>query len=554
MKTLQEVSLRIKGMSCEHCARDIEQRLREAQGINEVEVSYPQALCRCSFDASQTDIKAIIKLIEAGSTYRAQEVKAVDEVFSQADRDFDLIIIGGGSAAFSAAIRAESLGLKTLMINGGLDWGGTCVNVGCIPSKHLIRAAESMYRATHSPFPAINLQGAGLDFAALIRSGKKLVSRLRREKYLDVVKGFSRLTLLSGWAEFEDQHSIRVEGKGTFSAKKILIATGSHTNIPVIEGLRDTNYLTHVSLFELEEKPPSLTILGAGYVGLEMAQAYSRLGVKVRMLQFRDRVLRREAPDISALLEQQLRSEGVELFPGFRAFKFERKGKAVVIYAKGPDGSVVRFEERGRILLATGTRANTSRLGVQRIGLPVNERGQLIVDEYLRTKFPHIYAAGDVADTPSYVYTAAHEGKIAVENAFLPTQKKVDYSALPWVIFTDPQVAGVGLDAAEAAERKLPFEVSTLPLEAIPRALTAQDTRGFIRLIRNPETDRLLGARLVAPEGGELIQLLSMAIRYGISVKELAESLYPYLTLSEGIKLTAIAFGKDLSKLSCCAS
>ncbi len=172
----------------------------------------------------------------------------------------------------------------------------------------------------------------------------------------------------------------------------------------------------------------------------------------------------------------------------------------------------------------------------------------------METNLPGIYAAGDAADTLPYVYTAAYEGRIAVENAFSGAGIKRDYSALPWVVFTDPQVAGVGLDEAQAERSGIPYQVSKLPLSAVPRAMAANDTRGFIKLIRNPETDKLLGARIVAPEGGELIQLLSLAVKHGVTVRELAENLYPYLTLGEGVKLAAIAFGKDVDKLSCCAS
>jgi mercuric reductase len=172
----------------------------------------------------------------------------------------------------------------------------------------------------------------------------------------------------------------------------------------------------------------------------------------------------------------------------------------------------------------------------------------------METNLSNIYAVGDVSNTPPFVYTAAFEGNIAVNNAFSLTKKQADYSSLPWVVFTDPQVAGAGLDEVQAAAQNLPFEVSKLGLEHVPRAIVAQDTRGFIKLIRNTETDKLIGARIVAPEGGELIQQLNMAIKYGITVQELAESFYPYLTLGEGIKLAAITFGKDVSKLSCCAS
>ena len=172
----------------------------------------------------------------------------------------------------------------------------------------------------------------------------------------------------------------------------------------------------------------------------------------------------------------------------------------------------------------------------------------------METSIPDIFAAGDCVNTPSYVYTAAFEGSIAVENAFTGTENRADYSSLPWVVFTDPQVAGAGIDEFEAERLSIPFEVSKLELKDVPRAIAANNTKGFIKLIRNTETNKLIGARVVASEGGELIQQLSMAIKYGITIDDLSESFYPYLTLGEGIKLAAITFGKDVSKLSCCAS
>ena len=294
--------------------------------------------------------------------------------------------------------------------------------------------------------------------------------------------------------------------------------------------------------------------MGAGYIGLEIAMAYNRLGTKVRIIEFTGRVLRTQAPDISEELERHMKKEGIEILPNFRAVKFERSGNDTIIDCKCPDGSFTKISEPGKIVVATGIKPNIQKLGLQNIGLQLTQDGHIQVNEFMETNLPNIYAVGDVANTPSFVYTAAYEGKIAVENAFTGSDQKTDYAALPWVIFTDPQVAGVGLDEVQAAVNNIPFEVSKLALSDIPRALAANDTRGFIKLIRNPETDLLLGARIVAPEGGELIQQLSMAIKYGITVKQLAESFYPYLTLGEGITLAAITFGKDVAKLSCCAS
>lgn len=549
----EKLKLEITGMTCDHCATSIENLLLKNDGISQANVSYQNGSCECSFDPSKTNKGEIVNTINATKNYKIKSMNENKKNGSDQNH-FDLIIVGGGSAAFSAAIKAESLGLTTLMINGGLDFGGTCVNVGCIPSKNLIRAAETVYHTTHSNFKGIKPKGADIDFAQIIKDKKALVATLQQQKYMDVVSGFKNLKMMNGWAKFLDEKTILVDGKDTYKAIKYIIATGATTNIPNIEGLNEVGYLTNVSLFNLEEKPESLTIMGAGYIGLEIAMAYNRLGVKVRIIEFTDRPLRSQTKDITDVLETQMKSEGIEILPNFRAFKFEKNGTDTIIHCKCPDGSTTQIIEKGHIVVATGTKPNTSKLGLENTNLNLDKNGHIIVNNKMETNLSNIYAAGDVANTPPFVYTAATEGNTAVTNAFSGENKMVDYSSLPWVVFTDPQIAGAGMDEIEAEANNIPFEVSKLDLIHVPRALAAQDTRGFIKLIRNTETDKLIGARVVAPEGGELIQQLSMAIKFGITVKNLAESFYPYLTLGEGIKLAAITFGKDVSKLSCCAS
>lgn len=263
-------------------------------------------------------------------------------------------------------------------------------------------------------------------------------------------------------------------------------------------------------------------------------------------------MLSKLTPDISDELLKHLRHEGMSIQTGLTFKEVTEENGGIKVFAE-KYGQEKQFTAE-KIVVAIGTKPNTKNLGLENIGLQLDESGHIVVNEKMETNLRHFYAAGDVANTPAYVYTAAFEGKIAVENAFTGTERITDYAALPWVVFTDPQVAGAGMDEAEAKAKNIPFEVSKLELKDVPRSIVANDTRGFIKLIRNTETDKLIGARLVVPEGGELIQQLSMAIKYGITIAELADSLYPYLTLSEGIKLAAITFGKDVSKLSCCAS
>ncbi len=567
---IEEIEFKIAGMTCDSCATGIEKLFTNNEAIKTAEVSYPKSTGKFAFNTSKLGKDEIIKAITKTGQYKVKEVKSdisngsnspirnlpeeSKASNSRGKNHFDLIIIGGGSAAFSAAIKAEGLGLSTLMVNGGLEFGGTCVNVGCVPSKTLIRAAESAYHATHSNFSGIKPRGVDIDFARVIKDKKQLVATLQQKKYIDVVSDFENLTLLRGWAKFEDSKTIIVDGEDKYTGSKFFIATGATTNIPNIEGLNEIGYLTNISLFDLEEKPESLTIMGAGYIGLEIAMAYNRLGVKIRIIEYTDRVLRTQTPDISAELEKNMKMEGIEILPNFRAVKFEKQGTDTIIRCQCPDGSFTEIVEPGKVVVATGTRANTQKLGLQNLGLKLTPQGHIKVNEKMETNAPNIYAVGDVTDTPAFVYTAAYEGKIATENAFTDAENRADYSSLPWVVFTDPQVAGAGLDEARAEAQNIPFEVSKLELKEVPRSLVANDTRGFIKLIRNTKTDKLIGARIVAPEGGELIQHLSMAIKHGITITELAESFYPYLTLGEGIKLAAITFGKDVSTLSCCAS
>jgi mercuric reductase len=570
-QNIETVSLNIEGMTCGGCSSHIEKDLTKKDGIVSCAVNHETGKGDFTFNADTLKEQDIIDAINKVGSYKVVESKndcgceegtscstttnSKDETsLNKGNNQYDLIIIGGGSAAFSAAIKAESLGLTTLMVNGGLDFGGTCVNVGCVPSKILIRAGESAYHSSHSNFNSITPKGADIDFKQLIQTKKEMVKSLQQQKYLNVVSDFQNLKMVKGWAEFVDANTIIVDGKDTYTALKFVIATGSTTNIPNIEGLQDVGYLTNVSLFDLEEKPDSITIMGAGYIGLEIAQAYSRLGVKVRIIEFTDRPLRSQTKDITDVLETQFKDENIEILPNFRAIKFEKKDGVTIIHCKCPDGSTTQLEEKGKIVVATGTTPNTAKLGLKNIGLNLTKSGNIIVSNKMETNVANIFAAGDVTNTPPFVYTAATEGNTAIINAFSGETKKVDYTSLPWVVFTDPQVAGAGIDEVEAAKQNIPFEISKIGLDHVPRAIAACDTRGFIKLIRNTETDQLIGARVIAPEGGELIQQLSMAIKFGITVKQLAESLYPYLTLGEGIKLAAITFGKDVSKLSCCAS
>lgn len=462
-----------------------------------------------------------------------------------------LLIIGGGSAAFSAAIKAHELGARATIINDGLPIGGTCVNVGCVPSKTLIRAAEAHHRSAHHAFDGIESSSRVTDYAAVVRQKQELVDQLRQAKYTDVVGPLDGVEIVKGRARFVSPDTVEVNGE-RISGDRVLIATGTSPFVPPIPGLAEAGCLTSDTLFELTEQPDSLIVLGGRYIALECAQMMARLGTKVTILQRSERILPTESPDLTDALTGYLRDEGVEVVTGVTTRSVRRDAGRVIVEVEA-DGNPRRFEA-AEILAATGRRANTKGMGLDAAGVEVDDKGFVRVDDTLRTTAPGVFAAGDVIGDPEFVYTAAYEGALAASNALAGAESHRDYAALPWVIFTDPQVAGVGLDEQQAGEQGIDAESSTLPLSHVPRSLAARDTRGFITLVRDKATDRLVGARILAPEGSELLMEVALAIRFGITVEQIRSSFHPYLTLAEGVKLAAIAFGKDVASLSCCAS
>ena len=557
-----KLDLEIGGMTCDRCADHVRDALSKQPGVADVHVSYPAGTARISVtdDPGEDNLR---KAVESAG-YRVNRIAPANQgAASDASNanNIHLLIVGGGSAAFAAATRAVELGTgRVTIVNDGLPIGGTCVNVGCVPSKTLIRAAEALHRAQQTPFDGIEVSGRVTDFKAIIQQKRDLVAQLRQAKYLDVVGDLEQVNIVKGRARFVDLHTVEVTpapgnengGGKRIAADRVLIATGVSPFIPSIPGLSESGYLTNESLFELEELPASLIVLGGRYVALECAQMMARLGTKVTILQRSERILPTETPDLTDALTEYLQGEGIEVVTGVQTQAVRRDGDEVTIEAE-VDGQRKQFSA-SHLLAATGRKANTRNMGLEEAGIKTDDHGFIEVDANGQTSASGVYAAGDVIGDPEFVYTAAYEGALAAENALVGAGRERDYTALPWVIFTDPQVAGVGLDEAQAAEQGIDAEATALPLSHVPRALAARDTRGFIQLIRDRNTDRLIGARVLAPEGSELLMEIATAIKFNVTVAQLRALFHPYLTLGEGVKLAAITFGKDVGKLSCCAT
>lgn len=461
---------------------------------------------------------------------------------------YELAVIGAGSAGFSAAITAAEEGAQVALIGHGTI-GGTCVNVGCVPSKTMIRAAEALHAARAAGrFPGLAGDAHVADWRGLVGAKDDLVSTLRQRKYIDLLPAYNGVAYLEGAARLNGA-GVLVNG-GVIQADKIIVATGASPALPDIPGAAEVPYLTSTTALELTDLPRSLLVIGGGYVGCELAQLFARAGVRVTLVT-RSRLLPGAEPEIATALTKYLIDEGVVVWSDLAYLGIGPADDGVVL-AVEKDGRSVSLRAE-RVLYAAGRTPNTAGLGLAGAGVKLAPGGDIIIDERMRTTKPGVYAAGDVTGQDQFVYMAAYGAKIAAFNALNGDSLVYDRTAMPWVVFTDPQVAGVGLTEAEAVAAGFETKTSVVPLDQVPRALAARDTRGLIKLVADTRTDRLLGAQILAPEGADSIQTAVLAIKHRLTVADLAETIFPYLTTVEGLKLAAQAFEKDVARLSCCA-
>lgn len=550
---LKQVELTISGMTCDGCAEHVRRALEGVPGVRTVVVpGWQEGRASLVADDGLADEVLTEAVTAAGYRARILSRSALAEqagAVRPGESEVDLMIVGSGSAAFAAAIRAAELGYSALMVERG-TLGGTCVNVGCVPSKTLLRAAETYHRATHSRFAGVRPRGADLDWGMVIGEKDELVGRLRREKYERVLEAYPSIGLVRGQARLTPEANVEVDGR-VYCPARVLLAAGAHPYVPPFPGADEVEVLTSTEALALSERPASLIVIGGRYVALEMAQIFARFGTRVTVLQRSDRVLPDHEPEIAEALTDNLRDEEIEIHTGVRVLRLRQDGQEKVVEAQ-VDGVASVFRA-AQVLAATGRRSNAEDLGLEAARVEVNDLGAVWVNAGMQTTNPRVYAAGDVTGPPMLVYLGAAEGKRSAENALLGLQEPLDRSTIPAVIFTDPQVATVGLTEAQARAEGMEVETATLPLNYVPRALAARDTRGLIKLVADAESARLLGAHVLAAEAGEVVQTATVALRAGMTVQSLTDTLFPYLTQVEGLKLAALAFNRDVGRLSCCA-
>jgi mercuric reductase len=465
-------------------------------------------------------------------------------------KKYDIAIIGGGAGGFAAAIRAEELGAKAVMINSGLPLGGTCVNVGCVPSKTLLYAGEILHMATHHGVGGIELAVKSFDYSKVIKDEIALVEQMRQEKYRKVLESLASTEFIDGRARFISPHELEVNGE-TITADKVIIATGSTARVPAIEGIEDTGYITHIEALKLKKLPEGLIVIGAGPVGLEFAQMFSRFDSKVTVLKRTPSIFPRSEDNVVEQLVNVLEGEGIEFRLGVKFISAKMDGdKKVLTYTMDGKTEKVVGDE---ILLAAGKIPNTDGLNLEQAGVETDSSRAIVVSKSFQTSASHIYAAGDVAALPMRLeITAGNEGSRAAENALTDSELSIDYDTVPYTIFTDPQLAGVGITEAESMRRTGSCLCRTVSFEAVPKAIIINRTEGMVKMVIDPETKVILGVHILSPQAGELAAWAVTLVKNKNTIFDVLDTLPMFPTLAESIKLVAMSFVRDISKMSCC--
>ncbi len=558
----EAIALYIDGMTCTSCAEHVKQALENVPGVRSASVSYPKGRAEIKADGGM-NLGCLVAAVTALGyrAFAAETQSEPDDLFDGRsdwagagtkrgdEHRLRVAVIGSGGAAMAAALKAVEQGAQVTLIERGTI-GGTCVNVGCVPSKIMIRAAHIAHLRRESPFDGgIAAASPAILRERLLAQQQARVEELQHAKYEGILDANPAITVLRGEARFKDVHSLIVRttdgGVRAVAFDRCLIATGASPTIPPVPGLRDTPYWTSTEALASDTIPKRLAVIGSSAVAVELAQAFARLGSKVTIVA-RSTLFFGQDPSIGEALTAAFRAEGIEVLEYTQA--------GYITYASGEFVlATVQGEVRAdKLLVATGRTPNTRGLALEAAGVTVNAQGAIVVDRAMRTSAPHIYAAGDCTDQPQFVYVAAAAGTRAAVN-MTGGDAALDLTAMPAVVFTDPQVATAGLSEAEARSDGIETDSRLLTLDNVPRALVNFDSRGFIKLVAEAGNGRLIGVQVVAPEAGEIIQTAALAMRAGMTVQELADQLFPYLTMAEGLKLAAQTFVKNVKQLSCCA-
>jgi mercuric reductase len=476
---------------------------------------------------------------------------------------YDLVILGGGAAAFAAITEASRRDLSTAMVNTGLPIGGTCVNVGCVPSKHLLAVAENGASASENPFDAVRYpEEPTVDWADALNGTDELVERFRQENYVDVAEHFET-DIYEGYGELVDDTTIEIvdgadEG-ARITGEKALVATGSSPWAAPIDGLDDVDYYTSETILEERNLPERIVVIGGGYIALEWGQILHRVGVDVTILQRSERVLSGMEGQLGREMQRAFDEEGIEVVTGndFQRVRAPATdGGAETIQSGVAVETTVDGSERtvtgDALFVATGVQPNSQGIGLETVGVETNDDGTIQVDEHFQTTNPDVYAAGDVIGEPELETVAAKEGNHAVKNAFGNAGNTLDYDSVPAVVFTDPEVASVGTTELEYVAEHGTCSCRTVQMADVPRAKAVENTDGLVQVVKHHETDEIVGVHMVGPRAADVIVEATLAVKFGLTVDDIIDTVHPFPTFSGAFKQACQAFRRDTSTTSCC--
>lgn len=451
--------------------------------------------------------------------------------------DYNMVVIGGGSAGLVSAYIASAVKAKVALIEKH-KMGGDCLNTGCVPSKALIRSAKIFNYFKRASEFGLEKTDLKVNFANVMTRVQKVVEKVAPH---DSTERYTELGVecITGEAKILSPFEVQVNGR-VLKTKNIVVATGARPFVPPIEGIENINYLTSDNVWNLKLSPERLVVLGGGPIGCELAQSFSRLGAKVTIIEMADRIMAKEDQDVSDLVTGIFKKENIEVLTSYKAKRFEIKsGRKYLICENNGKDIEIEFDE---VLVALGRRANTKGFGLEDLGVEVSKQGTVIANEYLQTtNYPNIYVCGDVTGPYQFTHTASHQAwYVAVNALFSPFKKfKVDYSVIPWCTFTDPEVARVGLNEAEAKAKGLEFEVTKYQIDDLDRAIADSEDHGFIKVLTPPKSDKILGVTIVGHHAGDIISEYVTAMKYGLGLNKILGTIHIYPTLAESNKYVA---------------
>lgn len=468
--------------------------------------------------------------------------------------EYDIGIIGRGAAAFASMIKATELseGKARIMMVGNGPIGGTCVNVGCVPSKYLLEASHSSFYPQHPRFPGIGPAYPQFDFRKVMGGLRDLVAGFRKSKYEAILESYPNVEMIEGQARFKSPSEVEVLNgtKSTVKAKNIIIATGSRPTSPPIEGLTETGFITSDTVWDLDERPQRIAVIGGGAIGLELGQAFLHFGAEIAIVEALPRIIAATEREISDALQGKLVEEGMKFHIKARINKVGKQNGSKfleVVTAQGK--STIECDE---ILVATGRAPNTDQLSLENAGVQTDGRGFIETDATMRTSSSAIYAAGDCVSKRLMLETlSAREGVVAASN-IMGRKAAVDYLSTPWAVFTNPQIAAVGFTEEEYVKQTASCSCRVVRLADVAKAAMIGETDGLVKLIINPRDNRIVGLHILSPLATEYVIEGVYAIKQGATFEDIVNTTHIFPTLAEGIKLAAQSFVRDIGKMSCC--